>query len=175
MRDTSFRAGATDGHVAAREAINAKGIAGCTGSGVGTPCSITRGMSAGNALAACTSLPGPVNGPNHAVFASTANATASRHKPKAKVTRDLGMQAVELPNICAVYHVVMNNLSAAVVEMRGAAGCNYIVRCPYRRKGDGLRPQLVQCGSQARREACCGRGNNALTTSEPILVTVVPL
>lgn len=175
MRDTSFRAGATDGHLAARVAINAKGIAGCTGSGVGTPCSITRGMSAGNALAACTSLPGPVSGPNHAVFASTANATASRHKPKANVTRDLGMQAVDLPNICAVYHVVMINLSAAAVETRGAAVCPSIVRRSNRRKGYGLRPQLVQCGSQARGEACCGRGNDALTTPEPILVTVVPL
>lgn len=48
---------------------------------------MTRGASAGMALEALTALPGPTTGPYHAVFASTAKANASRHKPQVRAVR----------------------------------------------------------------------------------------
>ena len=55
---------------------------------------MTCGASARMAFEARTALPGPAAGPYHAVFASTAKANASRHRPHVSSVRQKLVDAV---------------------------------------------------------------------------------
>ncbi len=109
---------------AAIAAITANAIRRCVGFGAVTPCSITLGESAGNALAARTSLPGPNAGPYHAALASTAKRNASRQSPRARGVRRKAREAADDSDIIAVYHAVRSGRAPArahiTVNLRSA-------------------------------------------------------
>ena len=91
-------------HVGATAGRAANARRGWSGSGVGTPCSTTSGVTTGSAFAALILLPSPATGPYHAVLASTAKKNARRQRPKASGTRRNDREAANDPDIGAVYH-----------------------------------------------------------------------